>query len=118
MSGADKQQLADLESLICATLQSLLRKVSPEDARTIAPSVMEALLLMFQTSAAGSSSGVLEDALMTVGVLVEGVCVCVCVRACVRVCVCLCLRLYVYPPADSVLSFSLLSTGGGLPERC
>ena len=116
MSGADKQQLADLESLICATLQSLLRKVSPEDARTIAPSVMEALLLMFQTSAAGSSSGVLEDALMTVGVLVEGVCVCVC--ACVRACVCLCLRLYVYPPADSVLSFSLLSTGGGLPEIC
>ena len=87
MSGADKQQLADLESLICATLQSLLRKVSPEDARTIAPSVMEALLLMFQTSAAGSSSGVLEDALMTVGVLVEGVCVCVCVCVCVRACV-------------------------------
>ena len=53
---------------------------------------------------------------MTVGVLVEGVCVCVC--ACVRACVCLCLRLYVYPPADSVLSFSLLSTGGGLPEIC
>ena len=77
---------------------------------------MEALLLMFQTSAAGSSSGVLEDALMTVGVLVEGVCVCVC--ACVRACVRLCLRLYVYPPADSVLSFSLLSAGGGLPEIC
>ena len=77
---ADKQQLADLESLICATLQSLLRKVSPEDARTIAPSVMEALLLMFQTSAAGSSSG-----LMTVGVLVEGVCVCMCACVCVSV---------------------------------
>ena len=92
MSGADKQQLADLESLICATLQSLLRKVSPEDARTIAPSVMEALLLMFQTSAAGSSSGVLEDALMTVGVLVEGVCVCVC--ACVRACVCVCMCIH------------------------
>ncbi|CAI8026073.1 Importin subunit beta-1, partial [Geodia barretti] len=71
LSGADKQQLADLESLICATLQSLVRKVSREDALTISSSVMEALLLMFQTSAAGSSSGVLEDALMTVGVLVE-----------------------------------------------
>jgi importin subunit beta-1 len=71
VSGADKQQLADLESLICATLQSLVRKVSREDALTISSSVMEALLLMFQTSAAGSSSGVLEDALMTVGVLVE-----------------------------------------------
>ena len=113
MSEADKQQLADLESLICATLQSLLRKVCPEDARTIAPSVMEALLLMFQTSAAGSSSGVLEDALMTVGVLVEGVCVCMCACMCVSVS-----ALYVYPPVDSVLSFSLLSTGGGLPEIC
>ena len=61
---------------------------------------------------------------MTVGVLVEGVCVsvcvCVCVRACVRACVCIraCVFVYVYPPADSVLSFSLLSTGGGLPEIC
>lgn len=72
VSGADKQQLADLESLICATLQSLVRKVSRDDALTISSSVMEALLLMFRTSAAGSSTGVLEDALMTVGVLVEG----------------------------------------------
>ena len=70
--GADKQHLADLESLICATLQSLVRKVNSEDALRIAPTVMEALLLMFQASAANPSSGVLEDAIMTVGVLVEG----------------------------------------------
>lgn len=71
-TGADKQHLADLESLICATLQSLVRKVSREDALQIAPTVMEALLLMFQSSTLGtSSSGVLEDAIMTVGVLVE-----------------------------------------------
>ena len=72
VSGADRQHLADLESLLCATLQSLVRKVNKEDAITIAPSVMEALMLMFQASASGSSSGVLEDAIMTVGVLVEG----------------------------------------------
>ena len=71
-TGADKQHLADLESLICATLQSLVRKVNREDALQIAPTVMEALLLMFQSSTSGSSSGVLEDAIMTVGVLVEG----------------------------------------------
>ena len=71
-TGVDKQHLADLESLICATLQSLVRKVSREDALQIAPTVMETLLLMFQSSTSGSSSGVLEDAIMTVGVLVEG----------------------------------------------
>lgn len=57
---------------MCATLQSLVRKLSQEDVLRIAPSVMEALLLMFQASAAGTSTGVLEDAIMTVGVLVEG----------------------------------------------
>ena len=72
VSGAEKQHLADLESLICATLQSLVRKVRRDDVVAISSSVMEALLLMFQTSSAGASSGVLEDALMTVGVLVEG----------------------------------------------
>ena len=72
VSGADKQQLADLQSLLCATLQSLMRKVNREDALSIAPTVMQALLLMFQSSAAAGGGGVLEDAIMTVGVLVEG----------------------------------------------
>ena len=71
MSGADRQQLTDLESLLCATLQSLLRKVIPQDAQEISDTVMHALLLMFQ-SHAGQSGGVQEDAIMTVGVLVEG----------------------------------------------
>lgn len=71
VSGGNKQQVADLESLICATLQSLVRKLSREDVLAIAPSVMEALLLMFQASAVDATVGVLEDAIMTVGVLVE-----------------------------------------------
>lgn len=58
--------------MICATLQSLVRKLSREDVLAIAPSVMEALLLMFQASAVDATVGVLEDAIMTVGVLVEG----------------------------------------------
>ena len=71
MTGADRQQLSDLESLLCATLQSLLRKVTAEDALGIADTVMTALLMMFG-SGSGQRGGVQEDAIMTVGVLVEG----------------------------------------------
>lgn len=68
-TSSDKQQLADLESLLCATLQSLLRKVVKADAISIADTVMGALLLMFQSGT--QNSGVLEDAVMTVSALVE-----------------------------------------------
>ena len=71
VSGADRQQLTDLESLLLATLQSLLRKVSSTDALSIADTVMTALLMMFQSSL-GHSGGVQEDVVLTVGVLVEG----------------------------------------------
>ncbi len=71
VSGADRQQLADLESLLCGTLQSLLRKISKPDVLAISDSVVQALLVMFQASA-GQAGGVQEDAIMTVGVLVEG----------------------------------------------
>ena len=102
--GAIRQQVADLESLLCATLQarkmpcsvaiilinahtqntgtfkmhicthtqSLIRKVTSQDALSIADTVMTALLMMF-TSASGQIGGVQEDAIMTVSVLVEGV---------------------------------------------
>ena len=69
--GADRQHLADVASLLCATLQTLLRKVNAEDATTVSDTVMQALLMMFLSSS-GQTGGVQEDALMTVGVLVEG----------------------------------------------
>lgn len=70
--GAIRQQVADLESLLCATLQSLIRKVTSQDALSIADTVMTALLMMF-TSASGQIGGVQEDAIMTVSVLVEAI---------------------------------------------
>ena len=73
VTGADRQQLTDLESLLCATLQSLLRKVNESDAKGIADTVMTSLILMFRSSL-GQTGGVQEDAIMTVGVLVEGGC--------------------------------------------
>ena len=69
--GADRQQLADLASLLCATLQSLLRKISSDDAKQISDMVMRAIYLMLNSKSA-QAGGVQEDAIMTVGVLVEG----------------------------------------------
>lgn len=66
----DRSQYNDLTSLLCATLQSVLRKVSPEDAPKISDQIMSALLRMFQSST-GKSGGVQEDALLAVSTLTE-----------------------------------------------
>ncbi|XP_076054575.1 importin subunit beta Fs(2)Ket isoform X2 [Oratosquilla oratoria] len=66
----DRMQVNDIQSLLCATLQSVLRKVTPEDAPKISDPIMSALLHMFQSSQ-GKSGGVQEDALLAVSTLVE-----------------------------------------------
>lgn len=69
---ADRAQYHDLQSLLCATLQSVLRKVNPQDALQIAPLMMQALLQMLNpSSGAKIVGGVQEDALMAIGTLVE-----------------------------------------------
>ncbi|XP_041984878.1 importin subunit beta [Aricia agestis] len=69
-SQADRSQFNDLQSLLCATLQSVLSKVTPEDAPQISDAIMTALLTMFASNA-GKAGGVQEDALMAVSTLVE-----------------------------------------------
>lgn len=69
-STADRSQYMDLQSLLCATLQSVLRKVRHEDALKISDAVMGALLQML-TAQTGQAGGVQEDALLAVGTLVE-----------------------------------------------
>ncbi|XP_035206788.1 importin subunit beta-1-like isoform X2 [Stegodyphus dumicola] len=69
-STSDRAQYNDLQSLLCATLQSVLRKMTPEDAPKISDAIMAALLQMFSSSS-GKSGGVQEDALMAVSMLVE-----------------------------------------------
>ncbi|XP_066141565.1 importin subunit beta-1 isoform X1 [Euwallacea fornicatus] len=64
----DRSQFNDLQSLLCGTLQSVLRKVTPDDAPQISDAVMTALLTMFNSNKTG---GVQEDALMAVSTLVE-----------------------------------------------
>ncbi|RWS17422.1 importin subunit beta-1-like protein [Dinothrombium tinctorium] len=68
-STSDRSQYNDLQSLLWATFQSILRKMTPEDALQISDAVMSALLQMFESS--GKTGGVQEDALMAVGTLVE-----------------------------------------------
>ncbi|XP_022105978.1 importin subunit beta-1-like isoform X2 [Acanthaster planci] len=69
-SASDRIQYNDLQSLLCATLQSVLRKMKLEDAQAISDDIMTLLLQMFN---AGNmkSGGVREDALLAVGTLVE-----------------------------------------------
>ncbi|CAB1341626.1 unnamed protein product [Coregonus sp. 'balchen'] len=69
-STSDRIQFNDLQSLLCATLQNVLRKVQHQDALQISDVVMASLLRMFQNTA--GSGGVQEDALMAVSTLVEG----------------------------------------------
>ena len=67
---SDRTQYNDLQSLLCATLQSILRKVTPEDAPQISDVIMTALLSMFNSNTC-KAEGVQEDALMAVSTLVE-----------------------------------------------
>ncbi|KAK7872302.1 hypothetical protein R5R35_002759 [Gryllus longicercus] len=67
---SDRAQYNDLQSLLCATLQSVLRKVTPDDAPHISDAIMSALLQMFNSNSC-KSGGVQEDALMAVSTLVE-----------------------------------------------
>ncbi|XP_011496012.1 PREDICTED: importin subunit beta-1 isoform X2 [Ceratosolen solmsi marchali] len=67
---SDRTQYNDLQSLLCATLQSVLRKVTTEDAPQISDAIMTALLSMFNSNSC-KSGGVQEDALMAVSTLVE-----------------------------------------------
>ncbi|VDP23604.1 unnamed protein product [Schistosoma margrebowiei] len=92
VSHQDRAQFNDLQSLLCGTLQSVLRKISKEDAPVISDKVMLALMSMFRTTTTpvteGSgdqsvingetdktkfSDGVQEDALLAVSALVEAV---------------------------------------------
>lgn len=68
-NNSDRAAINEMASLLCATLQSVIRKMTPEDAPQISDAVMTALMSMLSTG--GKSTGVQEDALMAVGVLVE-----------------------------------------------
>ena len=71
-SSSDRRQVFDLQSLLCATLQSVLRKVTPEDAPQISDHIMNALLHMLSQNANSKASSVQEDAFLAVSTLIDG----------------------------------------------
>lgn len=71
-SSTDKNQLMDLQSLLCATLQSVLRKMRPEDAALVGEHVMNGLVQIMNRTANNKGGGsVMEEALLAVSVLAE-----------------------------------------------
>lgn len=81
-SSSDRVQFNDLQSSLCGTLQSVLRKMEKEDTPKIADQVMRTLLRMFDgcgangaAEASGNNSGgVQEDALLAMTALLDGKC--------------------------------------------
>ena len=71
-NSSDRRQVFDLQSLLCATLQSVLRKVTPEDAPQISDHIMNALLHMLSQNATSKASSVQEDAFLAVSTLIDG----------------------------------------------
>jgi importin subunit beta-1 len=70
-NSSDRRQVYDLQSLICATLQSVLRKVTPEDAPQISDHIMQALLHMLTQTVNSKASSVQEDAFLAVSTLID-----------------------------------------------
>lgn len=68
--GSKRQHISDWCSLVCATLQSLLRRMTRQDTLQISDMVMQYVVLMLQASGS-SQEGLQEDAVITMGVLVE-----------------------------------------------
>eukprot|EP00096_Caligus_rogercresseyi_P011617 TRINITY_DN461_c1_g1_i1.p1 TRINITY_DN461_c1_g1~~TRINITY_DN461_c1_g1_i1.p1 ORF type:complete len:884 (+),score=288.24 TRINITY_DN461_c1_g1_i1:73-2724(+) len=70
-SQTDRLQYNDLQALLCATIQSVLRKMEPSHVVQIADALMSSLLRMIQTSMANKNgTGVQEDAFMAVSTLI------------------------------------------------
>ena len=72
-NSSDRRQVFDLQSLLCATLQSVLRKVTTEDAPQISDHIMNALLHMLSQNANSKASSVQEDAFLAVSTLIDGI---------------------------------------------
>eukprot|EP00124_Ichthyophonus_hoferi_P005658 Ihof_evm1s885 gene=Ihof_evmTU1s885 len=63
---------SELQSLLCATLQVVLRKLRVEHLHGLSQRVMGILVYMFQMSAGQGEGGVQEDALMAITALING----------------------------------------------
>ena len=67
----NKNTAATVSNSVTFFLQSLIRKLDEFDIGQISDSIMQTLLMMLSATS-GQVGGVQEDALLTIGVLVEG----------------------------------------------
>ncbi|ULU11419.1 hypothetical protein L3Y34_015100 [Caenorhabditis briggsae] len=70
-SEADKAQVRDLQAMLCATLQSVTRKMQPVDIPAVGEHIMNGLLQIMNRAAATRSNAVMEEALLAVACLAE-----------------------------------------------
>jgi importin subunit beta-1 len=72
VSSNERSQLRNLQSQLCATLQSVLHKIRCEDAPLISDNIMAGLLRIMGRCNNGKDSGaVIEEALMAITALIE-----------------------------------------------
>jgi len=67
---ADRSQLRDMQSSLCATLESVLRKIHPEDAPNVSDAIMNGLLRIM-LGVGLDSSAVMEEALLAVSSVID-----------------------------------------------
>uniref|UniRef100_A0A914HA48 Importin N-terminal domain-containing protein n=1 Tax=Globodera rostochiensis TaxID=31243 RepID=A0A914HA48_GLORO len=71
VSSNERSQLRDLQSQLCATLQSVLHKIKAEDAPLISDAIMAGLLRIMGRCSGKESGAVIEEALMAITALIE-----------------------------------------------
>jgi importin subunit beta-1 len=72
ISSNERSQLRDLQSQLCATLQSVLHKIRVEDAPLISDAIMTGLLRIMTRCGGKECGAVIEEALMAITALIEG----------------------------------------------
>ncbi|KAI6178497.1 Importin N-terminal domain-containing protein [Aphelenchoides besseyi] len=70
-SASDRSQLRDLISQLCATLQSVLRKIQPNDLPIVSDQIMNILLKIMNRYQGRDNGAVMEEALMAVSALIS-----------------------------------------------
>lgn len=75
-SSSERSQFHDLQSLLCATLQNVVRKIKLTDAPQISDVAMQTLLQILAVSSNRKVGGVQEDALSAISTFVEGMDIC------------------------------------------
>ncbi|CAI5440286.1 unnamed protein product [Caenorhabditis angaria] len=70
-SESDKAQVRDLQAMLCATIQSVTRKLADSDLPQVGEHIMKGLLQIMQRASITKSTTVMEEALLAVSCLAE-----------------------------------------------